>query len=100
VLTVLNIGLVAVSVAILLSFVVQATALTNHTPAWLIPIAVVALGLGGPHGAVDHLTFTQTLSSRQFVKVGLVYLAIAILGTLAILRAPGPAFVMVLAMTV
>ncbi len=98
--TTLNIGLVAVFLAVLLSFAVGATALTPHAPNWLLLIALVALAVGVPHGAVDHLTFRGALTARQFTALALIYTLVAGLGTAAIIAAPVPSFLIVLAATV
>ena len=95
-----NIGLCAVVVAVLLSLAFQSTALTPQVSSWLLPIAIVALALGVPHGAMDHLTLRRTLTSGQFSVLALVYILIAGLGTAAIIVAPIPAFLVVLAATV
>lgn len=96
----LNIGLVAVILAVPLSFAVGSTALTPQAPNWLLPIAIIALAVGVPHGAVDHLTFRRALTVRQLIALGVGYILIAGLGAAAIIVAPVPAFVVVLAATV
>jgi len=98
--TTLNIGVVAAVLAVPLSFAARATALTPQAPHWLLPIALVALAVGVPHGAVDHLTFRRALTFRQFAVLVLVYTFIAGLGAAAIIAAPVPSFLVVLAATV
>jgi hypothetical protein len=98
--TILNIGVVAAVLAVPLSFAARATALTPQAPHWLLPIALVALAVGVPHGAVDHLTFRSALTARQFAVLVLIYTFIAGLGAAAIIAAPVPSFLVVLAATV
>lgn len=95
-----KISVVAALVAIPVAVALHSTALTPSISAWVVPVAIVALGLGIPHGAVDHLTLTKSLPPRQLVRLGLIYLLIAALGTALILAAPVPAFVAVIAFTI
>jgi Brp/Blh family beta-carotene 15,15'-monooxygenase len=98
--TVLNIGLVAVIVAVPLSILARSTTVSTGTPDWLIAVAIVALAIGIPHGAVDYLTFATLIPRHRALVVGAAYLGLAIAATVAVLTAPGPAFIIVLAMTV
>lgn len=98
--TILNIGLVCVLLAVPISFAFHATALSAEAPTWLLAIAIIALAIGVPHGAVDHLTLSKELTIPQFIKMACVYVLVAALGVVAIIVAPVPAFVVVLAMTV
>jgi len=97
---ILNISLGAVAVAILLTTISGVSAATTEVPTWIMVTAIVALALGIPHGAVDHLTLTRRLPMNQLVGLGLVYLLIAVLAVIAILLAPGIAFMIVIVMTV
>ena len=98
--TVLNIGLVAVIVAVPLSILARSTTVSTETPGWLIAVAIVALAIGIPHGAVDYLTFATLMPQHRKLVVAVAYLVLAIVATMAVLAAPGPAFIIVLAMTV
>ena len=98
--TVLNIGLVAVIVAVPLSILARSTTVSTGTPDWLIAVAIVALAIGIPHGAVDYLTFATLMPQHRKLVVAVAYLVLAIVATMAVLAAPGPAFIIVLAMTV
>jgi len=96
----LNVSLGAVAVAILLTTLTGVSAATTEVPVWIMVAAIVALAIGIPHGAVDHLTLTRRLPANQLLALGLVYLLIAVLAVIAILLAPGIAFMIVIAMTV
>ena len=96
----LNVSLGAVAVAILLTTLTGVSAATTEVPVWIMVTAIIALAIGIPHGAVDHLTLTRRLPGNQLLGLGLVYLLIAVLAVIAILLAPGIAFMIVIAMTV
>jgi Brp/Blh family beta-carotene 15,15'-monooxygenase len=98
--TVLNIGLISVVMSVLLSVAFGSTALTSEAPTWLLPIAIIALALGVPHGAVDQLILRRPLTFHQFLLFALGYVLVAGLAIAAIIAAPAPAFVVVLAGTV
>ena len=97
---ILNIGLVAVVLAVALSFASGSTAMSTQAPNWVLPIAIIALAAGVPHGALDHLTLRRTLTLRQFAVLALGYTLIAGIGAAAIIAAPVPAFLVVVAFTV
>ena len=97
---ILNIGLFAVILTVLVSVAFRSTALTPETPNGLLPIAIVALALGVPHGAVDQLILRRALTVRQFLVFGLGYVLITALAIALIITAPIPSFLVVLAGTV
>ena len=97
---VLNIGLIATGVAILISVLTRTTAATTSVGPLPIAIALLALVVGIPHGAVDNLTLTRRLTTRERLLGALAYVAIAAIAAVAIITWPGIAFVAVLAMTV
>jgi beta-carotene 15,15'-dioxygenase len=97
---VLIIGPVAVGVALLVSVLGQVPSTTLSVPGWVLAVTLIALAAGIPHGAVDHLMLRTRLSRGRLLVAGAVYLAIAALATAAILVFPGPAFLIVIAMTV
>ena len=97
---ILNIGLVTVLLAIPFAVVSRSTVLTNDIPVWVIAVAIFALGLGVPHGAVDHLTMSKSLPINALIGLGLIYLALAALATAAVIAAPAFAFIVVLGMTI
>lgn len=97
---VLNVGVIAVGVAVLVSLLTRTTAATTEVGPLPIAIALLALVIGIPHGAVDNLTLVRTLSTKERLLGALAYVAIAGAVALAIILWPGAAFVAVLAMTV
>lgn len=97
---VMNAGPLLVVLTVIVSVACQATAWSPTVPSWAVATALVALALGIPHGAVDHLAVTTLSSTVARLAGGLVYLAVAAAATATILRVPAPAFVAVLAMSV
>lgn len=97
---VLNIGLIAAGVAVLVSLLSRTTAASTAVGPVPIAIALLALVVGIPHGAVDNLTLTRALGARERVLGALVYIAIAAVAAVAIIQWPGAAFVAVIAVTV
>lgn len=98
--SVLVIGPVAAGVAILASLLGQVPSSTPDVPTWALLVAVIALAVGIPHGAVDHLLLPALPRGGRLMMLAGAYLALATLATVAILLAPGPAFWVVIAMTV
>lgn len=97
---VLNIGLIAAGLAVLVSLLTRTTAATTSVGPLPIAIALLALVVGIPHGAVDNLTLTRRLTTRERFLGALMYVTIAAIAAGAIITWPGMAFVVVLAMTV
>ena len=97
---VLNIGLIGTGVAVLVGLLTRTTAASTTVGPLPIAIALLALVVGIPHGAVDNLTLTRRLTTRERLLGALAYVAIAAIAAVAIITWPGIAFVAVLAMTV
>ena len=97
---VLNIGLIATGIALLISLLTRTTAATVTVGPLPIAIALLALAIGIPHGAVDNLTLTRTLATKERILGALTYVTIAAVAALAIIMWPGVAFIAVLAMTI
>ena len=88
----------AVAFAILLSLTFSEL-FTESSMGWQVVIAVIALAIGIPHGALDHLV---TLPKSQPKKLALfiaVYVAVAIAAVVAILRFNTVGFIFVLFMS-
>lgn len=98
--SVLIAGPVAAGVAVLVSLLGQVPSSTAAVPAWTLLVAIIALAAGIPHGAVDHLMLPTRPRGVRLLGMAGAYLAIAAVATAAILLAPGPAFLVVIAMTV
>jgi Brp/Blh family beta-carotene 15,15'-monooxygenase len=97
---VLKLGVVAVGVAVVVSVFSGATATSTTISPIAIVVALIALVVGIPHGAVDNLTLAGPISRRRRLRLTALYMAVAVVAALAIYLWPGPAFVAVLAMTV
>lgn len=97
---VLNVGMIAIGVAVLLSLLTRTTAASTSIGPIPITIALIALIVGIPHGAVDNLTLTRTLTTRERLIGAAAYIAIAAFAAAAIIAWPGIAFLAVLAMTI
>jgi len=66
---------------------------------WQVGLAVLALAIGIPHGAVDHLVALPATSKPKLALLIFVYVAIAVLAVLAILHWNKLGFQLVLAMS-
>jgi Brp/Blh family beta-carotene 15,15'-monooxygenase len=53
---------------------------------WQVAVSIVALLIGIPHGAVDHLITIPRANRARFVAFILIYIAIAVIAILALLR--------------
>jgi beta-carotene 15,15'-dioxygenase len=88
----------AVGVAIVLSFAF-ARIIEESEITWQVVIALVALAIGIPHGALDHLV---TLPRSSFKKMALfitLYVAVAVLAVIAILTWNVVGFILVVVMS-
>ena len=97
---VLGAGPVLVVVTVVASVLGGASACSTSVPSWALAVALAALVLGVPHGAVDHLALARSSRVSAGLPVRTVYVVAAAAAALAILCIPGPAFVVVLAMSV
>ena len=102
-----NIGPIALNLGPAFAWIVIiASLLTGVTSSSLnigpIPaaLALIALAIGIPHGAADHLTLVHALSLRGWIRLVVVYVSIAAAAALSIIAFPVIGFVLVLAMTV
>ena len=88
----------AVGVAIVLSFAF-ARIIEESEITWQVVIALIALAIGIPHGALDHLV---TLPRSSFKKMALfitLYVAVAVLAVIAILTWNVVGFILVVIMS-
>jgi Brp/Blh family beta-carotene 15,15'-monooxygenase len=97
---VLWLGPIGAGVALLIAIIGRVPSSSVDVPLWVVTIAAIALAIGIPHGAVDHLILGSRLSRQRLFWLGLAYLLIATAATVAILIAPAPALLVVVAMTV
>jgi beta-carotene 15,15'-dioxygenase len=88
----------AVGVAIIASFIfAQLVESRNNT--WQVAIALLALALGIPHGALDHLVTLPKSSALKMSLFIFIYVAVAILAVFAILTWSVAGFIGVVAMS-
>ncbi|MEY3894311.1 MAG: hypothetical protein RIR78_1089 [Actinomycetota bacterium] len=74
----------AVGLAIVLSFVF-AQVIEDTSITWQVVIALIALAIGIPHGALDHLVTLPRSSAKKMALFILIYVAVAVLAVLALL---------------
>ena len=97
---VLGLGPVLVALTVAASLLGGATAWSPSIPSWASAIALAALALGVPHGAVDHLALAESSGTRIGPVGRLLYVGAAAVAALLVVLVPGPAFVVVLGMSV
>ena len=93
-----NFSTLAVVFAILVSGIISFLEF-GESLGWQVGFAVIALALGIPHGAVDHLVALPATSKSKLVLLIIGYVAIAILAVLVILHWNKLGFQLVLAMS-
>jgi len=74
----------AVGLAIVLSFVF-AQVIEDTSITWQVVIALIALAIGIPHGALDHLVTLPRSSAKKMALFILIYVAVAVLAVVALL---------------
>jgi Brp/Blh family beta-carotene 15,15'-monooxygenase len=88
----------AVGLAIILSFAfAQVIEDTNIT--WQVIVALIALAVGIPHGALDHLVTLPRASAKKMALFILIYIAVAVLAVVALLTWNVAGFIFVVAMS-
>ena len=89
---------VAVIVGILLSLVFSEL-LKTSSMGWQVVIAVIALAIGIPHGALDHLVTLPKAQPRKMAIFIVIYIAIAVVAVIGILQFNTIGFIIVLFMS-
>jgi Brp/Blh family beta-carotene 15,15'-monooxygenase len=89
---------VAVIVGILLSLVFSEL-LKTSSMGWQVVIAVIALAIGIPHGALDHLVTLPKAQPRKMAIFIVIYVAIAVVAVIGILQFNTIGFIIVLFMS-
>ena len=74
----------AIGIAIALSFVF-AQVISTSDITWQVVVALIALAVGIPHGALDHLVTLPRTSSAKMAVFIVVYVAVAIAAVVALL---------------
>jgi Brp/Blh family beta-carotene 15,15'-monooxygenase len=88
----------AVVVAILASLIF-AQVIESSDNTWQVVIAVIALAVGIPHGALDHLVTLPKSSAMKMAGFIAVYVAVAIIAVIALLTWNVAGFIFVVAMS-
>ena len=89
---------IAVALGIVLTLIFSEL-LNSSSMGWQVVVAVIALAIGIPHGALDHLV---TLPKAQPIKMAIfiaIYVAVAIIAVIAILKFNVIGFILVLFMS-
>ena len=89
---------VSVSLAILTSLIFS-DLLGSSSMSWQVIIAVIALALGIPHGALDHLVTLPKAQPKKMALFIFVYVAVAIFAVIGILKFNTVGFIVVLFMS-
>ncbi len=89
---------ISVIVAILTSLIFP-DLFGDATMGWQVAIAVVSLAIGIPHGALDHLVTLPKAQPKKMAVFIIVYVAVAIVAVIAILRFNIVGFIVVLFMS-
>lgn len=89
---------VAVILGILLSLVFSEL-LKTSSMGWQVVIAVIALAIGIPHGALDHLVTLPKAQPRKMAIFIIIYVAIAVVAVIGILQFNTIGFIIVLFMS-
>ena len=88
----------SVGLAIVLSFAfAQVIEDTNIT--WQVVVALIALAVGIPHGALDHLVTLPRSSAKKMTLFILIYVAVALLAVVALLTWNVAGFIFVVVMS-
>ena len=74
----------AVGIAIVASFAFAQVIASSDTT-WQVVIAVIALAIGIPHGALDHLVTLPKSSPLKMASFIAIYIAVAVIAVLALL---------------
>ena len=89
---------VSVSLAFLTSLIFS-DLLGSSSMSWQVIIAVIALALGIPHGALDHLVTLPKTEPKKMALFIIVYVAVAIVAVIGILKFNTVGFIVVLFMS-
>lgn len=88
----------AVVIAILLSLIFSGL-LQTSSMGWQVVVAVFALAIGIPHGALDHLvTLPKSRPTKMFLFI-VIYVAVAVIAVVGILKFNTVGFILVLFMS-
>ena len=88
----------AVALAIVLSFIF-AQIIEDSSITWQVVIALIALAIGIPHGALDHLVTLPRSSRKKMALFIAIYVAVAVLAVIALLTWNVVGFIFVVVMS-
>ena len=88
----------AVALAFLLSFIF-AQIIEDSSITWQVVIALIALAIGIPHGAIDHLVTLPRTSAAKMALFIAIYVALAAVAVIALLTWNVVGFIFVVAMS-
>jgi Brp/Blh family beta-carotene 15,15'-monooxygenase len=89
---------IAAAVGILLSLIFSEL-LETSSMSWQVVVAVIALAIGIPHGALDHLVTLPKAQPKKMAIFIAIYVAVAIIAVVAILKFNVIGFIFVLFMS-
>lgn len=89
---------IAAAVGILLSLIFSEL-LETSSMSWQVVVAVIALAIGIPHGALDHLVTLPKAHPKKMAIFIAIYVAVAIVAVVAILKFNVVGFIFVLFMS-
>ena len=89
---------VAAAAGILLSLIFSEL-LETSSMSWQVIVAVIALAIGIPHGALDHLVTLPKAQPKKMAVFVAIYVAVAIVAVVAILKFNVVGFILVLFMS-
>ena len=93
-----NFSSAAVAAAIFLSILFSGL-LGKESMGWQISFAIVALAIGIPHGALDHLITLPKNAPKKMALFVLIYVAVAVIAVIGILKFNIIGFILVLLMS-
>ena len=88
----------AVALAIVLSFIFTQI-IEDSSITWQVVIALIALAIGIPHGALDHLVTLPRSSRKKMALFIAIYVAVAVLAVIALLTWNVVGFIFVVVMS-
>jgi Brp/Blh family beta-carotene 15,15'-monooxygenase len=89
---------IAAAVGVLLSLIFSEL-LNTSSMGWQVVVAIIALAIGIPHGALDHLVTLPKAAPLKMAAFILVYVAVAVVAVIGILQFNTIGFIIVLFMS-
>ena len=89
---------IAAAVGILLTFIFSEL-LDTPSMGWQVVVAIIALAIGIPHGALDHLVTLPKAQPKKMAIFIVIYVAVAVVAVIGILQFNTVGFIIVLFMS-